>query len=50
MDLGLAGKTVLITGAAGGVLGDFLFFASDLAVCITGQQLAVDGEQGGLGY
>lgn len=37
MDLGLAGKTVL-------------FFASDLVVCITGQQLAVDGEQGGLGY
>lgn len=40
MDLGLAGKTVLITGAAGGVGG-----ASDLAACVTGQQLAVDGGQ-----
>ncbi len=37
MDLGLAGKTVL-------------FFASDLAECVTGQQFAVDGGQGGLGY
>lgn len=46
MDLGLAGKTVLITGAAGGVGR-----ASDLVAYVTGQELSVDGGQmSGLGY